>query len=37
MQAAEPGIVTLPERFETFYRREFRSRSHVALQIVDGG
>jgi RNA polymerase sigma factor (sigma-70 family) len=33
MQAAEHGIVTLPERFETFYRREFRSVVGLAYAL----
>jgi RNA polymerase sigma-70 factor (ECF subfamily) len=33
MQNAESGIVTLPERFETFYQREFRSVVGLAYAL----
>lgn len=33
MQAAERGTVTLPERFESFYQREFRSVVGLAYAL----
>lgn len=33
MQAADRGIVTLPERFESFYQREFRSVVGLAYAL----
>ena len=33
MQAADRGIVTLPERFEIFYQREFRSVVGLAYAL----